>query len=206
MRDVMKGSNLYPYYGFLICPHCGTPLVSFVLPMQSTPRSWACPGSKEGLKRKDRSDCEPFVFHEKVIDEAVRRAILGLNSMEGVKKSMLDEIQNTLNENGRIERYYLKTLVEKITFPDYEHLTIHWKDGKKKTLTLKIAKYWIHPYPQVGKKEEGFVEYGGQQIPDNYLKKAIESMEMRKKYVLNLEITVPDADAPIQIPTVKKGQ
>lgn len=204
MRDVMKGSNLYPYYGFLVCPDCGTPLVSFVLPMQMTPRCWVCPGSKDGLKRKDRSDCEPFAFFEVLIDEAVRRAISGLKSMDGVDGSELSIIQKTLSENGRIERYYLKTLVEKITFPDYEHLTIHWKNGKKVTLPLKITKYWTHPNPKLGKQEDGYVEFGGQQMPVDRMDKIRKSMAIRENHVQNLEITMPDAEASIQIPIVKK--
>ena len=204
LRDVLKGSNMYPYYGFLVCPDCGTPLVSFVLPMQMTPRCWVCPGSKDGLKRKDRSDCEPFAFYEVLIDEAVRKAISGLKSMDGVDDSELSSIQKTLAENGRIERYYLKTLVEKITFPDYEHLTIHWKNGKKATLTLKITKYWTHPYPKLEKQEDGFVEFGGQQMPVERMDTVRNSMAMRENHIQNLEITMPDAEAPIQIPIVKK--
>ena len=99
---------------------------------------------------------------------------------------------------------YLKTLVEKITFPDYEHLTIRWKNGKKVTLPLKITKYWTHPYPKLEKQEDGFVEFGGQQMPVERLDAVRNSMAMRENHIQNLEITMPDVEAPIQIPIVKK--
>ena len=206
MRDGKKGSIQYPYYGYLVCPTCGEPLVSICLPLQTTPKCWICPGKKEGVKRKKRSDCEAFAFHEKVLNEAVGRAILGLDSMDGVSQKELESIQKTVKETGSIERYFLKTLVEKITFPDFEHLTVYWKNGRKKTVPLKIVGYYTHPYPEVGKKENGFVEYGGEQIPIGRLEKVQNAMETRKRHIQNVEITMPDAESPIQIPIVRKGK
>ena len=206
MRDGKKGSIQYPYYGYLVCPTCGEPLVSICLPLQTTPKCWICPGKKEGVKRKKRSDCEAFAFHEKVLNEAVGRAILGLDSMDGVPKKELESIQKAVKETGSIERYFLKALVEKITFPDFEHLTVYWKNGRKKTVPLKIVGYYTHPYPEVGKKENGFVEYGGEQIPIGRLEKVQNAMETRKRHIQNVEITMPDAESPIQIPIVRKGK
>lgn len=205
MRDARRGSNLYPYYGFLVCPDCGTPLVSFVLPMQSTPKCWVCPGSKAGIKRKDRSDCVPFTFHEKVINEAVRTAILGLDNMDGVEKHELKEIQKTLKRNNRIERYYLKTLVDKITFSDYENMEVFWKNGEKTTVPLNIKGYWSHPYPEEGLQKNGFVEYGGEEIELRRMDSIKKAAEIKSDFVRNLEIIMPDLEDPIQLPMVRRG-
>ena len=126
--------------------------------------------------------------------------------MDGVSQKELESIQKTVKETGSIERYFLKTLVEKITFPDFEHLTVYWKNGRKKTVPLKIVGYYTHPYPEVGKKENGFVEYGGEQIPIGRLEKVQNAMETRKRHIQNVEITMPDAESPIQIPIVRKGK
>jgi Site-specific recombinases, DNA invertase Pin homologs len=206
MRNVYKGANLYPYYGFLICPECGTPLVCFVLQMQTSTRCWVCPGHKDGVKRKDRADCKPFTFYEKLIDEAVRRAILGLKNMKGVEKDELEGIQEKIKENGRIERWYLKTLVKNITFPDYEHLTVNWKDGRKVTVPLTIKRYWFHPYPEIGEKGNGYIEYGGEQMVLRRLSKVQDCIAGRNRWVQELEITMPDAEDPIQVPVVRKGK
>ena len=205
MRNGLKGSNLYPYYGFLICPDCGTPLVCFVLQLQASARCWVCPGHKDGTKRKDRADCKPFTFHEKLIDEAVRRAILGLKHMNGVGEDELEGIQEKIKENGRIERCYLKTLVKNITFPDYEHLTVNWIDGRKVTVPLTIKRYWFHPYPEIRGAGNGYFEYGGEQIELRRADKVQECIENRNRCVQELEITMPDAEAMIQVPIVKKG-
>ena len=206
LRASENGSIQYPYYGFLFCPHCGAPMVSFKLPMQTEPRCWICPGTKDGVKRKDRSDCEPFAFHNRVIDEAMSRAILSLNAMDGVEKKELTQIQKSVEANGKIERWYLNKLVEKITFPDYEHLTVFWKDGRKKTLKLKFTGYYTHSYPQVGEKFDGFIEYGGEMLPVKRLDKAMESMAKRVEIIQNVEITMPKEDATVQIPQVRKGK
>ena len=205
MRNVNKGSNQYPYYGYLVCPECGTPLVAFVLQMQQTPRCWVCPGEGNGTRRKDRSNCKPFTIYEKVIDEAMRRAILGLKGVDGVCENELEEIKAAIKENGKIERCYLKTLVEKITFPDFEHMTVYWKDGNKTKLALKISGYWSHPYPKAGKEENGFVEYGGEQIELRRMENIYKAAEIRRNAVLNLEIIMPDEDEKIQIPIVNRG-
>lgn len=151
----------------------------------------------------DRADEDHFSAYVHMM-EAMRSGILGLKGMEGVNDAELKGIQEAIKENERIERYYLKTLVNKLTFPDYEHLTIHWKDGRRVTLPLKTTAYWAHPYPEVGKREGDFVEYGGQNLPIRRLEKAESCIENRNRYVQNLEITMPDPEALIQIPVVKK--
>ena len=205
MRDDRRGSLQYPYYGFLICPECGTPLVSFSLPMQTSPKCWVCPGHKEGIKQKKRSDCRPFAFYERVLNEAVGRAILGLDTMDGVTKKELETIQRGIRKTGKIEYYHLKTLVEKITFPDYEHITVCWKNGKTTTLALKFSGYYTHPYPEVGRKNGDCFEYGGEELTYARLLKAQKSMETRACHIGNLEIIMPKEDEKIQIPIVNRG-
>lgn len=126
--------------------------------------------------------------------------------MDGVEKKELAQIQKSVEANGKIERWYLNKLVEKITFPDYEHLTVFWKDGRKKTLKLKFTGYYTHSYPQVGEKSDGFIEYGGEMLPVKRLDKAMDSMAKRVEIIQNVEITMPKEDATVQIPQVRKGK
>lgn len=205
LRKGGKGSLLYPYYGYLVCPHCETPLVSFVLDMQYTPKCWVCPGSNDGIKRMDRSDCVPFALHEKVLNEAVRKAIMGLDEMESVSRTELCSIQSSLRQNGRIERYYLKTLVKKITFHDWEHLVVFWKNGEKTIVPFEIKGYCSHPYPEVMKKTAEYVECGGQKIPIKRFEKAKKSIERREYLIQNIEVFMPDEKAHFQMPAVRKG-
>ena len=74
------------------------------------------------------------------------------------------------------------------------------------TVPLTIKRYWFHPYPEIGEKGNGYIEYGGEQMVLRRLSKVQDCIAGRNRWVQELEITMPDAEDPIQVPVVRKGK
>ena len=72
MKAPSRGITQYPFYGILRCPFCGAPMVRFY--HAGVEFFWTCGGDREGVTRKERSHCPPFVLYETALEKSLQDA------------------------------------------------------------------------------------------------------------------------------------
>lgn len=128
MKDTHSGYTQYPYYGTLICPHCGRKMLRLSLNGHGKPVVWVCPNKM----------CNPQVIREKYIDRLVIQAFEELDEnclrkldTEEANKALAWKVR--LSELGsfftRIEYIFLDAVVDSITFDGWDTGVISWKCG-----------------------------------------------------------------------------
>ena len=164
LRYTKRGYTQYPYYGYLVCPTCGAPMVSCKIHTVGTPKAWVCQGHGSATRQGDRSQCVPYILHEKVIDKAFAKAIMKIQVTKQDKAlaQELTEIRRQLKGNdGKISYRYLRILVKSITFPTWDTMEVTWKTGMKTSVPMEYETVFEHPYPEMGEIIRGKVQYGG---------------------------------------------
>ena len=200
LRSKACGCSLYPYYGFLVCPECGEKLVPFPMNTASSPKAWFCPGHlEEGKKtRGERSDCPPFVIYEKLLNETVLKAMLNIrdDDFDPETQKELPFIRERIRQTGKMERYYLNTMVKRITLADWRSVKIVWKSGRQTVLVLNIKEARKHPLPKIEEAGKWETVYGGVTYQNRCIENVKIGIKRRDDYVNSL-IIEKVADDPI---------
>ena len=209
LRDSARGYVQYPYFGYLVCPFCGAPLVSCRLHSVGSPKAWVCSGHGDAEKQRDRSTYKPFIILESVIDKALAEAILSLKvtKQERRIRDELTDIRRRLKEtDGKIAYKYLHLLVKSITFPTWDEMEVTWKMGGETRVPVKYDSVFYYPYPETGDIVKGKIEYGGFLLNKAAAVSSCRGFSARQRFIGNLLIKMPDADDEFQIPYVKDGE
>lgn len=209
LRAPQRGNVQYPYYGYLVCPTCGAPMVSCRLHAAKSPKAWVCSGHGEAERQADRSNCKPYIVFESVIDEALARAIMKIPVTKHERKmqDQLAIIRREIKEtDGKITHKHLRVLVKSITFPTWYEMEVTWKTGEKTTVPIEYESVFYHPYPEVGEIVKGKIEYGGFLLDRTHAASSSRGFEARQRYIGNLLIKMPEPDEEFQIPYVKDGE
>ncbi|MGE4284764.1 MAG: recombinase family protein [Clostridia bacterium] len=176
MRNRRNGCMQYPYYGTLICPVCGQPMIHFSLNTKGYPKVWTCGGEREGVLETDdfsleetssdkaeviKTNCPHYAVKDKYIDHAVIAAFKELdreelqiravkNSANGrAAKAALDWQSKELTQ---IEYIFLDELVKSITFRmtsgkiRWDEIIVTWKFGMKSRVPVKYDKLADLPF------------------------------------------------------------
>lgn len=149
MRDTNRGAVQYPYYGKLVCPFCGKPMVKVRIPAGGNTNAWVCGGENKGTLYSKRTKCKPYWVKEPYLSDAVKRAFLQLEPWS-CPVEVVDYIFNLhkrLREGGKVEFLDLEKLVESITFLDWETLEVTWLWGEKTLASYKTTSYVESPDP-----------------------------------------------------------
>ena len=206
LRGKRRGFFQYPYYGFLVCPCCGENLLACSLNTVSCPRAWFCPGHEADGKmtRAERTNCPPFVILESLLDEVVIKAILNLKDEDFDEETQkkLPLIKERLKKTGKVERYYLTTLVKRITLSGWRSVKIVWKNSKQTVLVLNITEAKQHPLPEIGEVTRWHTTYGGVSMEHHKAESARNGVKRRDAFIQNLIIEKTKDDP---IPRVLKG-
>jgi len=206
MSDLRNGISQYPYYGFLKCPKCGKPMVRTLIKGRTHPNAWICPGEGNETRWVDRNPCGDNMVRSYYIDMAVLQAIQSLKA-EGHSEEtdkVIRETQTAIENRPTVERFYLDRLVESITFPDWEHIKIEWKDKTifSTVLTLHCEQPSEHPNPII-RNDCGRLIVGDMEINESRLEATRLAIARAKDVLKTTTIQFPKESAPIQIPTVK---
>lgn len=139
LKEVLHGSQQYPYYDYLRCPHCGGQMVQFMSSLPRSPAAWIC---------KDHKTCKDNALLTKYIDMAVIKAINELPSCLSGYEDCIREAQSHFAGGGSVDLYFLKKLVDKIEISkDYESVKITFKFGKEFCEKFKFQRPSEHANP-----------------------------------------------------------
>ena len=177
MRSTRRGTVQYPFYGTLLCPYCGAPMVCF----HCKDYYWTCGGEGDAFKRSERSNCPPYAVEMKSLERALRRA----------------KIPTVYGPMHRI--------VESLTFPenDWNHLIIRLRDGQEKVVPITYPMRTKEPllvvtetpyeWKWMKKTETRMTKFvNGNPIDPCRERLILQSFERRRDAVNNLMILPPE--------------
>ena len=125
MRDLKRGPDQYPYYGRLVCPYCGKPMVKVNVGHGKIQSGWICGGEDKGELYEERTDCPIYCVKDPYLSEAVINAIMSLDD----EKEDVRWAKEQIWKKPTVEFGYLKKLVKYITFDGWDTLKIEWVWG-----------------------------------------------------------------------------
>ena len=202
MRDMKRGANLYPYYGRLLCPHCGKPMVKVKIGRGKNPSCWICGGDGEAGTYEERTKCPVYWVKEPYLSNAVIEAIQELDAAdldEGDAENVV-WVQEQLIKKPSVEFGHLKRLVDHITFDGWDTLKIVWAwgDESKVPYTVdRVSDYPDHTVMEVdGEQRIGPYSISGYRL-DN-VKKAGETV---RQIILGTQI-IPDNSKRFSCPPI----
>ena len=197
MKSQRNGMNQYPYYGILVCPFCGAPMVGVNSKQRKNQKIWFCGGSGDMLLQKERSQCPRFAVTEMYIDRLVTDAINELNPDANENAAYAQRI---IKKRGKPVYGALVQVIQKITFIDRWTMEITWKDGN--VSTEKIDRYESPldvPMPEIRENGDEY-ECFGCPVRKMYVKIYARGFEKRKTLIENTQIKM---DPKTGIPTVR---
>ena len=145
MRDCKRGSCQYPYYGKLICPHCGKPMVKVNIKHGKTPSCWVCGGEDNGELYHERTDCPVYWVKEPYLSEAIIKAIEGLDD----ERDEVRWVKKQIEKKPTVEFGYLRRLVEYITFNGWDTLKVKWLWGEESLVPYVVKRATDYPDPTI---------------------------------------------------------
>ena len=143
MRDNKRGACQYPYYGKLICPHCGKPMVKVNIKHGKIPSCWICGGEDKGELYHERTDCPIYWVKEPYLSEAVLKAIEGLDDT----RYDVRWVKKQIEKKPTVEFGYLRRLVEYITFDGWDTLKVKWLWGEETRIPYVVKRATDYPDP-----------------------------------------------------------
>ena len=219
MKDMRNGVSQYPYYGFLRCPDCGRPMVRIMLKGRANRNAWVCAG--DGTVAGDSTNCEPgkvvrwvdrnpcndFMVRSVYIDDAVRKAIAGLEPEDHYRKTdkAIKEVQEEEAKRSTVELYDLDRLVERIDFPNWDSIRITWKDKSidPSVVALRCDRAIDYPNPVIEETAPNEFRVGPIEISACSVATVERSVEANRALLRTATIEEPGENDPIQIPVVK---
>ena len=168
MKDSHRGAIQYPYYGRLVCPFCGQPMVKVRVPSGKNTNAWVCGGEDKGTLYTDRTDCEPYWVKEPYLSDAVKKAILNLDTFDAPEDVIeyLIQAKKEIRDGRNIEFMDLKKLVKSMTFPDWDTLEVTWNWGEKSETGYNVSGYVEYPDPTI-REEYGQLWVGNRRVSEN---------------------------------------
>lgn len=122
MKDLKRGPDQYPYYGRLICPYCGKPMVKVNTGYGKIPAGWVCGGEGNGELYEERTDCPVYCVKSPYLCNAVIKAIMNLDD----ERENVRWVKEQIRKKPTVEFGYLRKLVKYITFDGWDTLKIEW--------------------------------------------------------------------------------
>lgn len=147
MRDCKRGANQYPYYGRLLCPHCGKPMVKVNTGHGKIPSCWVCGGEDKGELYAERTRCPIYWVKEPYISNSVIQALLD-RKVTGLAKTDAKNVrwvQEQLGKKKSVEFGYLKKLVKYINFQNWDTVEIGWNWGDVTTAPYRVKRITDYP-------------------------------------------------------------
>ena len=106
-------------------------------------------------------------------------------------------------EKPTIEYIYLHKLVRSITFPDWDHIEITWKNGESTLLPLECDRGCEHPDPVMSMNPDGTCNFGSFVVSPCGVAAVQRAIENNLERLKNVTITMPDPNGMCRIPSVK---
>lgn len=141
MRDLKRGPDQYPYYGRLLCPYCGKPMVKVNTGHGRIPAGWICGGDCKGELYEERSGCPIYCVKDPYLSEAVINAIMSLDDEREDARWVKEQIR----KRPTVEFGYLKKLVKHITFDGWDILKIEWVWGEVTEVPFEVTRAADYP-------------------------------------------------------------
>ena len=202
MRDCKRGASQYPYYGRLICPHCGKPMVKVNTKRGKYPNCWICGGDGDSGTYEERTKCPVYWVKDPYLSNAVVDAIMGLDVKdlkEGDAKNVA-LIQEQLQKKPTVEFSYLKRLVDHITFDGWDTLIVVWNWGEESRVPYKVDR--VSDYPdQTITEVDGEQRIGPFSISGFRLDNVIKAIEPIQQIILGTQI-IPDNNQRFSCPPI----
>ncbi len=135
LKDKHKGAVQYPYYGRLICPNCGEPMIRHCSREHGRPAIWSCISETE--------KCRKYFIREKYIDAAFIKAYRELDinilpkSEEPEAAQDAIKLKTEIPELSTVEYYILDALVDQITFRRWDVMEIEWTFGTTSKIQIE---------------------------------------------------------------------
>ena len=151
MRDCKRGACQYPYYGRLLCPFCGRPMVKVTTCHGRNPGCWVCGGEDTGELYTDRTRCPVYWVKEPYLSCAVMGVLLDRNP-DGLTPTDADNlrwVQDQLRRRRAVEFGHLKKLVRYITFRDWDTMELGWSWGEAATAPYRVTRVPDYPDPTI---------------------------------------------------------
>lgn len=202
MRDMKRGANQYPYYGRLLCPHCGKPMVKVKTGRGKNPSCWICGGVDKGELYSERTDCPVYWVKEPYLSNAVVEAMMSIVAKD------LDEdngrnvawVQEQLKRWPSVEFGYLKRLVDHITFDDWDTLKVVWVWGEESKVPYCVDR--VSDYPdQTVTEVDGEQRIGPFRVSGYRLDNVIKAGAAIREVILNTRI-IPDNSQRFSCPPI----
>lgn len=186
MRDCKRGASQYPYYGRLICPHCGNPMVKVHTGHGKIPGCWVCGGEDKGELYTERTSCPVYWVKEPYISNSVMQALLD-RKVKGLAKKDAENVrwvQKQLQKKRSVEFGYLKKLVKYITFQNWDTVEIGWNWGEATTVPYMVKR--ITDYPdQTIQVVDGEQRIGPFRLESSQYDQVVKATQQVKQVILN---------------------
>ena len=204
MRDVKRGVEQYPFYGFLRCPECGE-LMLKIRTSSKNGTAWVCGGKGEAGYIKDRTNCRLFIIRDSYLHAPILEAIQNLNpkGKEAGFAKDIREVKKLSKDKKLVEYYYLFKLVDKITFTAWNEMEITWKNGKVTRQPLgEFEAFSEMPWIE-HTVENGDNYFNGRYMPKSGLPAFLRSVEAIETAAKETFVTPAKPDAVSQVPAVE---
>ena len=192
MRDMKRGGNTYPYYGRLLCPQCGKPMVKVKTGRGKNPSCWICGGDGEAGTYEERTKCPVYWVKEPYLSNVVIAAIMKLDAenLDEANRKNVEWVQEQLRSWPSVEFGYLKRLVDHITFDDWDTLKVVWVWGEESKVLYRVDR--VSDYPdQTITDVDGHQRIGPFHVSGHRLENVINAGEATREVILNTRI-IPD--------------
>lgn len=202
MRDCKRGASQYPYYGRLICPHCGKPMVKVKTGRGKIPNCWICGGEDKGELYGERTDCPVYWVKEPYLSNAVVDAIMSLvaEDLDEADAKNVTWVQKELRKWPSVEFGYLKRLAESITFDGWDTLKVKWVWGEESRVPYRVDR--VSDYPdQTVTEVDGEQRIGPFRVNDHQLNEVIKAIEPIQQIILDTQI-IPDNNQRFSCPPI----
>ena len=196
LRNVHRGASQYPYYGRLLCPHCGKPMVRVPVCSGKSTNAWVCGGEGKKLHYSERTSCPLYLVKEPYLSTAVRKVFLGmkLDGLKAEEAELLAQAQKRLQGRETVEFLDLRKLVKSITFPDWDTVEVTWVWGEKSKGEFKVTRPSDYPDPII-RKVKGKSMIGPIELTSRTVTQVAASLEGIAERIEEIEIFEnPDAE------------
>ncbi|MGN0983757.1 MAG: recombinase family protein, partial [Gemmiger sp.] len=189
MRNCKRGASQYPYYGRLVCPYCGKPMVKVNTRHGKIPGCWVCGGENKGELYGERTDCPVYWVKEPYLSNAVCAAIMSLKTetLETAYAMDVAWVQSRLASSPSLEFGHLKRLIEHITFDGWDTLQVMWIWGKETRAPYAVERASDYPEPYA-RVAEGKQSIGPFCVSDYQRREVEQAAALTKQQILKTRI------------------
>lgn len=190
-----------PFYGVLLCPICGKPMVKIGQFGNLDYGFWVCGGEGPAERIGDRTNCPTYMLFDNVLRRTIAKVLAGLNPFEEKNIPLSKAILTAQSHATDLTYLDITYLMEFITTKDYDKIVIKWKLGWTEEYRLLYLDQYDVMYPVLQKNQKGTCKIFGMRTIR--LNQFLETFKKRQLKILDYRVIDPLPGDP-SVPRIEK--